>query len=134
MLYTATRKEIEGTMKDLKISLLLDFYGGILTDKQADALELYYNEDLSLAEIAQHTKITRQGVRDSIKRGEAILLEMEEKLGFYEKYHDLEEKMDTVINLVQNIEDLNSRHNYSKDIAEFCDDIQAVVKKYTENE
>ena len=72
-------------MKDLKVSLLLDFYGGILTDKQLDALELYYNEDLSLAEIAQHTKITRQGVRDSIKRGEAILFEMEEKLGFYEK-------------------------------------------------
>ena len=47
-------------MKDLKVSLLLDFYGGILTDKQLDALELYYNEDLSLAEIAQHTKITRQ--------------------------------------------------------------------------
>lgn len=117
-------------MKDLKISLLYDFYGGILTDKQADALELYYNEDLSLAEIAQHTKITRQGVRDSIKRGEAILLEMEEKLQFYEKYHDLEEKMETVLNLVQNIEDLNSRYNYSKDIAEFCDDIQAVVKKY----
>lgn len=121
-------------MKDLKISLLLDFYGSILTDKQVDALELYYNEDLSLAEIAQHTKITRQGVRDSIKRGETILLETEERLGFYEKYHDLEEKVDTVLNLVANIKDLNTRHCYSKDISEFCDDIYKVLSIYVDNE
>lgn len=114
-------------MKDLKISLLLDFYGGILTDKQLDALELYYNEDLSLAEIAQHTKITRQGVRDAIKRGETILLEMEEKLGFYEKYHDVEDKADTVINLAENIKDINSRHCYSKEITEFCDEITQIM-------
>ena len=117
-------------MKDLKISLLMDFYGGILTDKQLDALELYYNEDLSLAEIAQHTKITRQGVRDNIKRGEAVLLEMEEKLGFYEKYAHLDDKMETVINLTENIKDLNSRHSYSKDIAEFCDDILNELSTY----
>ena len=117
-------------MKDLKISLLMDFYGNILTDKQLDALELYYNEDLSLAEIAQHTKITRQGVRDNIKRGEAILLEMEEKLGFYEKYASLDDKMETVINLTENIKDIDSRHSYSKDIAEFCDDILSELEIY----
>ncbi len=121
-------------MKDLKISLLLDFYRGILTDKQIDALELYYNEDLSLAEIAQHTKITRQGVRDSIKRGEAILLDTEQKLGFYEKYHNLDEKVNTVLNLVDNIKDLNTRHCYSKDISEFCEDIHKVLACYIDNE
>lgn len=114
-------------MKDLKISLLLDFYGGILTEKQLDALELYYNEDLSLAEIAQHTKITRQGVRDAIKRGETILLEMEEKLGFYAKYHNVEDNADTVINLTENIKDINSRHCYSKEITEFCDEIIQIM-------
>ena len=113
-------------MKDLKISLLLDFYGGILTDKQLDALEL------SLAEIAQHTKITRQGVRDSIKRGEAILLEMEEKLGFYEKYHNIDSTIDNVLNLTENIRDINSRHCRSVEISEFCDDIQAALKPLTE--
>ena len=119
-------------MKDLKVSLLLDFYGGILTDKQLDALELYYNEDLSLAEIAQHTKITRQGVRDSIKRGEAILFEMEEKLGFYEKYHDIGQKVNEVLNLTENIRDINSRHCRSVEILEFCDDIQAVLSPLSE--
>lgn len=120
-------------MKDLKISLLMDFYGGILTDKQLDALELYYNEDLSLAEIAQHTKITRQGVRDSIKRGEAILLEMEEKLGFYQKYAQVDDKAAAVINLTENIKDINSRHSYSKEIAEFCDDILNELATYRQN-
>jgi len=121
-------------MKDLKISLLMDFYGNILTDKYLDALELYYNEDLSLAEIAQHTKITRQGVRDNIKRGEAILLEMEEKLGFYEKYASLDDKMASVINLTENIKDINSRHSFSKDIAEFCDDILSELEIYRNGE
>ena len=63
--------------KDLRISYLLDFYGDMLTDKQREVVELYYNEDLSLAEIAAISKITRQGVRDSIKRAESQLLEYE---------------------------------------------------------
>ena len=66
--------------KNLEISFLLDFYGDMLTDKQRDVVELYYNEDLSLAEIAAHSGITRQGVRDSIKRAEGQLLEYEERL------------------------------------------------------
>ena len=56
--------------KDLSIAVLLDFYGDLLTEKQARAIDLYYNEDLSLAEIAEPLGISRQGVRDSIKRGE----------------------------------------------------------------
>ena len=114
-------------MKDLKISLLLDFYGGILTDKQVDALELYYNEDLSLAEIAQHTGITRQGVRDAIKRGETILLDMEEKLGFYAKYHDIGDKVEEMENLVENIKEVNAHRSRSPEIIEFCDDIKSVL-------
>lgn len=66
--------------KNLRISVLLDHYGAMLTDKQREVIDLYYNDDLSLAEIAEQEGITRQGVRDNIKRGEAQLLEMEEKL------------------------------------------------------
>lgn len=68
--------------KDLAIVPLFDLYGGMLTEKQRDVMDLYYNEDLSLSEIAEHEGITRQGVRDSIKRAEAVLLELEEKLRF----------------------------------------------------
>ena len=66
--------------KNLRISVLLDHYGAVLTDKQREVIDLYYNDDLSLAEIAEQEGITRQGVRDNIKRGEAQLLEMEQKL------------------------------------------------------
>ena len=64
--------------KNLEISILLDYYGQMLTEKQLEVAQLYYNEDLSLAEIAQLANITRQGVRDSIKRAEHALREMEE--------------------------------------------------------
>lgn len=71
--------------KNLDITILIDIYGYMLTDKQKDALELYYFDDLSLAEIAENLGITRQGVRDSIKRGEETLIDLEEKLGYLKK-------------------------------------------------
>lgn len=117
-------------MKNLKISLLLDFYGAILTDKQREALELYYNEDLSLAEIAENSSISRQGVRDNIKRGESILLEMEEKLGFFAKYADLDETMEQLNNLAENIKVVNSTHSSSREIQEFCNDIIDITNQY----
>lgn len=70
--------------KNLKVALLLDYYAPLLTEKQRDVIDLYYNEDLSLAEIAEHENITRQGVRDSIKRGEQTLFELEDALGLTE--------------------------------------------------
>ena len=72
--------------KDLSISILMDFYGELLTQKQRDTLDFYYNSDYSLAEIAEHFDISRQGVRDFIKRGEKQLAEFEEKLGMVKKY------------------------------------------------
>ena len=59
--------------KNLEISYLLDFYGDVLTEKQRDVMEQYYNDDLSLSEIADNFGITRQGVRDAIKRGMALI-------------------------------------------------------------
>ena len=67
-----------------------------------------------------------------LKRGEAILFEMEEKLGFYKKYHNIGEKVSEVLNLTENIRDINSRHCRSVEISEFCDDIQAVLSPLTE--
>lgn len=66
--------------KNLATSDLLDIYGQLLTEKQRDMLELYYNDDLSLSEIAEHYEISRQGVHDSIKRGEETLEEYEKIL------------------------------------------------------
>lgn len=64
---------------------LLDIYGPALSPRCRDVLEYYYADDLSLAEISENMGITRQGVHDAIRRGEAELLSLEEALGFAEK-------------------------------------------------
>ena len=83
--------------KDLRISFLMDFYGDMLTDKQKEVVQMYYNEDLSLGEIAQIAEITRQGVRDSIKRAEATLIELEERLGLARKFRQMEDELEHII-------------------------------------
>ena len=78
--------------KNFEISVLLDLYGKLLTEKQYDMLDLYYNDDFSLAEIAEHYDISRQGVHDSIKRGEELLINYEKVLKLSEnqqKYQDI---------------------------------------------
>lgn len=71
--------------KNLDFALLLEIYGRMLTDKQRDVMEFYYWDDLSLGEISQNAGITRQAVRDSVKRSEQLLEDFENKLGLAEK-------------------------------------------------
>lgn len=71
--------------KDLGLMPLFDIYGKLLSDHQQKMFELYYGDDLSLSEISEEMNISRQGVRDAIKRCEEALVNFEQKLGFYEK-------------------------------------------------
>lgn len=93
--------------KNLEISLLLDFYGQMLTEKQREVVEYYYNEDLSLAEIAQHSGITRQGVRDSIKRAERQLLDYEEKLGLFSRFHQIQQGLEEIVAQAEALQEEN---------------------------
>ena len=104
--------------KNLEISFLLDFYGEMLTEKQREVIEYYYNDDLSLAEIADNEGITRQGVRDSIKRAEAQLLEMEERLGLARRFREMQAGLEQITKAAQEILDCNKRFTYSRDIHE----------------
>ncbi|MFP4456271.1 MAG: YlxM family DNA-binding protein [Clostridia bacterium] len=89
----------------IRINYLLDFYKMLLTDKQKFALEMYYQEDLSLVEIAQNLDVSRQAIYDLLKRGEGILEEYEEKLQLYSKYINRQEKADKIIEFIsENIE------------------------------
>ena len=88
--------------------MLLDFYGPVLTDKQRVILTEYYNEDLSLAEIAENLGITRQGVRDAIKHGEAALDELEQKLGNARRHTQMRADLDRLRVLVTEIRCCNS--------------------------
>lgn len=104
--------------KNLEVSLLLDFYGDMLTDKQKDVIDLYYNQDLSLGEIADEVGISRQGVRDSIKRGEAVLFEMEGRLGFLSNFRACEKAAAKIAALAQDIIDINRKQNSSVGLIE----------------
>ena len=75
-----------------RMALLYDFYGDMLTDRQKEFYDLYYNEDLSLAEIAENYGITRQGVRDVIVRAEGILTELEDKTGIVRRFLRMKEQ------------------------------------------
>ena len=119
-------------MKNLDISLLLDFYGDMLTDKQRDVIELYYDEDLSLAEIAQNCNITRQGVRDSIKRAERQLTQYEDKLQLVHKFGRIQNNLEQIIQCAKDIDFLNSDYNGSKEIYEKADKIIALVNEIEE--
>ncbi|MFA7637141.1 MAG: YlxM family DNA-binding protein [Monoglobales bacterium] len=93
--------------KNYQIGLLIDFYGSMLTDRQREVITLYYEEDLSLAEIAENVGITRQGVRDAIKKAEAILTQTEEKLGLAGRFKVLSSKMDIIKEKLCLIDDKN---------------------------
>ena len=79
--------------KDLRLSLLLDFYGDLLSPRKQELIALYYDEDFSLSEIAEHTGISRQGVRDSIKRSEQELFHLEETLGLVGRFETLQKQL-----------------------------------------
>jgi len=70
----------------LYMTMLFDFYGELLTDKQRECFDLYHNEDLSLAELAEQFGISRQGVRDTLVRAEGTLLELEQKTGLLARF------------------------------------------------
>ena len=72
--------------KTLQMTMLFDFFGDLLTDKQREYFDLYHNEDLSLSEIADNVGITRQGVRDIIVRAENTLLEYENRTGIVARF------------------------------------------------
>lgn len=114
--------------KNLEISNLLDFYGAMLTEKQRSFLEYYYNDDLSLSEIAENESITRQGVRDSIKRAENTLLGMEERLGFVAKFNELTKGLDDISECADKIYDFGAENNLSKEINDNVARIKALCE------
>ena len=76
--------------KNLNLGYLLDFYGELLSERKRSVMDMYYNEDFSLAEIAAEIGISRQGARDIIKKSEEELLFYEEKLGLAKKLKRVE--------------------------------------------
>ena len=87
--------------KSIKISMLLEIYGKMLTEKQADTVDLYYNQNLSLSEIAEELNITRQGVRKNLVYAEDKLFDFEEKLCFLKQKLEQNEVINEVISKIK---------------------------------
>ena len=87
----------------LRITLLLDFYGKLLTRRQYDIMDLHYNGDYSLGEIADHLNITRQGVYDNIKKAKQMLEKMESKLGLLDKHISFKREAESNIEKIEDI-------------------------------
>lgn len=83
--------------KKVEVSILCQLYGKLLTEKQFEFIDDYYNNDLSLSEIAENNNITRQAVRDNIKKGEKKLFEYEEKLMFMKRMLNQEKKIEKIL-------------------------------------
>jgi len=88
-----------------KMSMLMDLYGTLLTDKQRDILNLYYNDDLSLAEIAENMDTSRQAVFDIIKRCHKMLLEYELKLNLMEKESSRSNSKSELLRMFDSLDD-----------------------------
>ncbi len=119
--------------KDLGISFLLDYYGAVLTEKQRDVMEQYYNNDLSLAEIADNAGITRQGVRDAIKRGEGVLFDLEDKVGLVRRYRELHQGLEKLEQLTKDIRyENNTNYHVSEEIEHKCKAILDTIRSISE--
>ena len=92
-----------------RMTMLYDFYGELLTERQKEFFDLYYNEDLSLAEIAENSGISRQGVRDVIVRAEAAMQEVEDKTGLIRRFLRMRDRLDEIQSAVEQLKTLNYR-------------------------
>ena len=112
--------------RTVEMALLLDFYGELLTAKQRQYMELYYNEDFSLAEIARLGGITPQGVRDAILRGETTLLETEAKTGLMARSHQVSDIADKIAGTLRVIESRTNTTESAPLFAQIYQDLESL--------
>jgi predicted DNA-binding protein YlxM (UPF0122 family) len=93
-----------------RMTMLFDFYGELLTERQKEFFDLYYNEDLSLSEIAENAGISRQGVRDVIVRAEAMMQEIEDKTGIIKRFLSRGVHLDAILSSAAEIQKINYRY------------------------
>ena len=113
--------------KNIRMSMLCQIYGKLLTEKQYQVLNDYYNNDLSLSEIAENLQITRQAVRDNIKKGENKLFEYEEKLNVMKKTMEQEEKIAIILSEINKIQNDSSDKEVEKILEHIRKELNCLV-------
>ena len=118
--------------KPFEMCLLFDFYGDLLTEKQKELFDLYYNHDLSLSEIAEQVNITRQGVRDSIVRAKHALQTMESNLGLVSRYGQLDHHIEEIKTDIKALSLINSNYLQNPEISKILARITTHLKALSE--
>ena len=115
-----------------RMTMLFDFYGDLLTERQKEFYDLYYNEDLSLAEIAENAGISRQGVRDVIVRAENYMQDIEDKTGLVKRFLQMRPHLEAIEAAASEIDTINYRHYEDQRLKELADAIRAAVSTLKE--
>lgn len=102
----------------LLMTMLFDFFGDLLTEKQREYFDLYHNEDLSLSEIAEKADITRQGVYDIITRAEKSLVEIEQKTGIVNRWRETYDELEKAESLARDLLKLSCNNEQSVDLVQ----------------
>ncbi|WP_409968750.1 YlxM family DNA-binding protein [Bengtsoniella intestinalis] len=110
-----------------RMTMLFDFYGELLTTRQKELFDLYYNEDLSLTEIAEHADISRQGVRDVIVRAETAMQDIEDKTGLIRRFEQMRPHLDAIEEASVKLTHINDRQYLNPEVAQLCNTIGAEV-------
>ena len=106
-----------------RMTMLFDFYGEVLTPRQKEFFDPYYNEDLSLAEIAENYGISRQGVRDVIVRAEAIMTDLEDKTGLMKRFMLMQQQVQAILDAAEKIQTVNYRQYDNPELARLANEI-----------
>ena len=126
-----TEKEVPMKHDHLELCLLFDFYGEMLTDKQRERFDLYYNEDLSLSEIAEHAGITRQGVRDAVVRAEHTLTALEDKLHLVSRYGKIDQHVEALGQEIKMLSHINANYMQNAEIGKILTHMQEHIRAIT---
>ena len=108
-----------------RMTMLYDFYGELLTERQREFFDLYYNEDLSLTEIAENEGISRQGVRDVIVRAEALMQEIEDKTGIIRRFQARRPHLDAAAAAARELKTVNEEQYQDPRLARLAETILA---------
>ena len=113
--------------KNVKVSILCQIYGKLLTKKQLEIITDYYDNDLSLSEIAENNQITRQAVRDIIKKSEKKLFELEEELSFMKKQVNQEKIFNSILEKLTKLEEQETKKENKKILKKTKEELKTLI-------